>query len=241
MTIEADTIAHLIGALTKAYENGESDGTLAIRANEILNPPPPERFANRESFSGTQVEGALCVYEWMMEMREDNRLIGEWWDGLGSPGMRMVSIQAGDICDRAFNHMDSMGYDFVAAYDFEFVPAICSMIDWDALCKDNQYDSGRYDPDINAMVITMIAADRARCCDPQRRSFQKKDKATPTPEQFVAECRIEADKQWCYSDLVSDHPEHVEQAMKADEDPAEFIEWLGQKYDLTPRAPAVAG
>lgn len=201
----------------------------------------PERFANRETFNYAQVEGALCAYEWMLGVREDNIAINDLWDAIGSPGMRMVSIQAGDICDRAFKLMESMGYEFTDAYDFEFVPTICAMLDWAALCDDNQWDRGRYDPDIHAMVVTMIAADRAGCCDPMRRSFQKKDKAALTPEQFVAECRIEADRQWCYGDLVPDHPERVEEAMKAGEDPAEFIEWLGEKYDLTPRAPAPAG
>lgn len=233
MTIDAATVHLHAGAVTPSFTGAPPDDTLPTRA--------AERFANRETFAYAQVEGALCVYEWMLGARENINLIEGWWDTLGSPGMRMASIQAGDICDRAYKHMESIGYEFTDAYDFEFVPAVCGMIDWNALCNDNQYDRGRYDPDIHAMVVTMIAADRARCCDPMRRSFQRTDKASPTPEQFVARCCAEAELQWGYAGLVSDHMERVQEAMKADEDPAEFIEWLGQKYDLTPRAPATGG
>ena len=53
-------------------------------------------------------------------------------------------------------------------------------------------------------------------------------------EDYTYLCRREANKQWCYADLVSDHPERVEQAWGLGEQPADFIRWLGEKYDLTP-------
>lgn len=136
----------------------------------------PERFSKRDSFNFAQVEGALCVRDWMLE-NQDNPKLKEWQDGLGSPGMRMLAMQAGDICDRAFKHMESSGYEFVGAYDFEFVPDVCARLDWDALANDNQYDKGRYEPDIAALVVTLITADKAHQTVPRRRNFQKRDAA----------------------------------------------------------------
>lgn len=134
----------------------------------------PERFSKRDAFNFAQVEGALCAWEWMLGNQGHPKL-DEWHDRLGSPGMRMLAMQAGDICDRAFKHMESSGYEFVGAYDFEFVPDVCARLDWDALAKDNQYSDGLYEPDIPALVTTMITADKAQQTDPRRRSFQKRD------------------------------------------------------------------
>lgn len=191
----------------------------------------PERFADRETFNYTQVEGALCVYEWMMEAREKVPAIDSWFDTLGSPGMRCCAIQAGDICDRAYRHLGALGYEFHSAYDFEFVPDVCAKLDWDALCNDNQYDGPRYNPDINAIVVALIAADMAKHSDPLRRDYQR---VQLTPSEYIAACRREGERQWGYGDLVSDHPEKVTKAMEMDEAPAEFVKWLGEKYDLTP-------
>ena len=55
-----------------------------------------------------------------------------------------------------------------------------------------------------------------------------------TLQEFRRRCRIEANKQWCYAELVNDHPERAEQAWQLKETPADFIRWLGEKYDLTP-------
>jgi hypothetical protein len=51
-------------------------------------------------------------------------------------------------------------------------------------------------------------------------------------QSFVAACRWQANKQWCYGGLVDDHPERVEQAYQLKENPKAFIRWLGEKYDL---------
>lgn len=197
----------------------------------------PERFSERNSFNFAQVEGALCAWEWLLEVRakptgEVGQIIDGWWDGLGSPGMRMCAMQAGDICDRAFKHMEAMGYEFAGAYDFEFVPDLCAMLDWNALCGDNQFNDGIYDPDIDALVVAMIAAEKSRQPDHKRRLFQS---TTPTPEEYIAACRREAERQWGYGDLVSDHPERITAAMEAGQSPTEITYELGVKYDLIPK------
>jgi hypothetical protein len=55
-----------------------------------------------------------------------------------------------------------------------------------------------------------------------------------TLENYKRRCRIEANKQWCYAGLVDDHEDRVNQAWGMSEDPADFIRWLGEKFDLTP-------
>ena len=54
-------------------------------------------------------------------------------------------------------------------------------------------------------------------------------------ETYKRECLDEAKKQWAYEDLVKDHGDRVyDQGFASGETPAEFIKWLGNKYDLTP-------
>ena len=55
-----------------------------------------------------------------------------------------------------------------------------------------------------------------------------------TYTDYKRRCRVEANRQWCYAGLVEDHPERVRQAWQLREKPATFIQWLGEKYDLTP-------
>lgn len=52
--------------------------------------------------------------------------------------------------------------------------------------------------------------------------------------QYLEECRTAAQLQWCYSELPDDHVERAQQAFELGEEPADFIRWLGEKYDLTP-------
>ncbi len=189
------------------------------------------RFADTHRYNYAQVEGALCVFEHIIENREQEPY-KDLLEGLGWSAMRMVSIQAGDICDRAFKHMESLGYEFGGAYDWEFVPAVCDRLDWDALCNDNQYNRGHYDPDIDNLVNVLITAEMAREPDPGKRLFHKEEM---TPDDYIALCRTEADRQWGYADLVSDHPEQITAAMEAGQTPTEITYELGKKYDLTPK------
>lgn len=52
-------------------------------------------------------------------------------------------------------------------------------------------------------------------------------------ECYLDECRSEGKRQWCYAEFVDDHLERAEQAYNLGETAAEFIKWLGEKYDLT--------
>lgn len=192
------------------------------------NQPTTTRFSDTSSFTVLQTEAALCAWEWMCEERDSARL-RPYFEGFGSSAMRHCSMQAGDIALRVHDHMQAQGYEFADAYDWEFVPSVLTRLDWTALIEDNQFNKGIYAPDVHSIFCSMVAAEKARCANPEHRAFQLTREAS-----YAAKCRAEAERQWGYGDLVTDHPERVTNAMEAGEDPATFILWLGEKYDLTP-------
>jgi len=120
----------------------------------------PGKFRDRTEYTYAQVEGALCAWEWMIHNADRAPLKG-WFETIGSSGMRMVSMQVGDICNRVYKHMEANGYEFEHAYDWMFVPGVIGYVDWDLLIDDNQYNGAPYDPDIHAIFTAMVAADKA--------------------------------------------------------------------------------
>lgn len=192
----------------------------------------PEKFRERDVYSYAQVEGALCAWEWVLGNAEKEPM-KSYFEGVGSAGMRMASIQAGDICDRAYKHMEAHGYEFVGSYDWEFVPAVLTRIDWNTLINDNQWNGPAYEPDIDAIFTAIFAADKAQS-SPDLRRFAKNDTLLAPLDRWLERARIEARKQWAYAELIDDHIERAQEAHKAEQDPAEFVKWLGEKYDLIP-------
>lgn len=197
-----------------------------------------QKFRDLKALNTTQIEAALCAWEWMCENRDGDQL-GELFQNHGTVAMRWVSMQAGHIVCLVHDHMLAQGYEFADAYDWEFVPSVLQKLDWGILVDDNQDGGEPYKPNIHAIFCAMVAADKASQAEPKYRSFQKPEPAPDiqafTPDQYIAACRAEAEAQWGYGDLVSDHREKVTNAMEAAEDPATFIQWLGEKYDLTPK------
>lgn len=191
-----------------------------------------KKFRDTTSFTYIQMEAALCAWEWMLENTK-HEIFGSMFEDLGYSAMRMVAVQAGDIAARVHDHMEEQGYEYTSAYDWKFVPDVLLRLDWKALTEDNQYSGAPYQPDIHAIFVAMVAADKAHQTNPQLRDFQSK---TLTPEQYIAACRQEAERMWGYGDLVSDHPERVTEGMERDETPAQVMHELGVKYDLTPRS-----
>ncbi|MCO5730117.1 hypothetical protein [Rhizobium sp. SSA_523] len=194
------------------------------------------KFRENDLFTTLQLEAALCAWEWMCEAR-DGDLLKPLFEGIGSSAMRHVSMQAGDIALRVHNHMESQGYEFVNAYDWEFVPEVLRRLDWDKLISDNQYGGEPYEPDIQGIFCAMVTADKASSVDPSNRDFHRT--MLMSVDKYTAACWAEADRQWGYGDLVYDHGERVNEARENEEDPVDFIKWLGEKYGLTPASEAV--
>lgn len=181
----------------------------------------PEKFRDKPSFSPLEMEAALCAWEWMLESR-DKEPLDSHFKGLGYAAMRHCSIQAGSIALAVYEEMEQQDYEFEDAYDWEFVPSVICRLDWAALTEDNQYNGAPYWPDIPALLAGFLAANPT--------SFTKRDRNAEWRAKAKAECQ----KQWAYPGLLDDHAERSSQACANGEDPAEFVKWLGEKYDLIP-------
>jgi hypothetical protein len=172
-----------------------------------------------KTFSYLEMEAALCIWECIESWtggdnpREDwEKLRGE----VGSASLRSASIELApwllsvfDICTKA----DRDFFDGIA-YDWEVVPMIMNHID-PAKIDWIFYGSEGKPPEAGA-VASLVA--RQHLLD-----------------EYIRDCRLEAGRQWAYSDLVSDHAERVEsQGFESGDEPKEFVKWLGEKYDLSP-------
>ena len=202
------------------------------KKEETMTETTSQKFRERDSYTTLQMEAALCAWEWMCENR-DHAMLKKYFDDMGSAAMRHCSMQAGDIALRVHDHMSSRGYGYADAYDWEFVPGVLLRLDWHALTSDNQFGGANYDPDVDAIFVAMVAADKARNTEPDRRSFYVEK---PVFNDWEAKARAAADRLWRYADLIVDHEEKAMAAYTNGEDPAEFAKWLGEKYGLTPAA-----
>lgn len=173
---------------------------------------------NREHFTPLEMEGALCAWEHMCEER-DRPPFRQLFDDMGSAAMRSCAIQAGAIASHVYSLMEQRHIEFADPYDWEFVPAVLARLDWKLLTEDNQFDGSPYLPDLDDLLTSMMEA------APDRYE-----------NSWLRSARHAAEQQWAYAELIDDHPELVEHAMKNSEDPAEFVKALGEDYDLIPAA-----
>lgn len=190
------------------------------------------KFRDRDSYTTLQMEAALCAWEWMCENREHEQLKPHF-ESHGSAVMRHCSMQAGDIALRVHDHMTAQGFEFVDAFDWEFVPGVLLRLDWQSLIQDNQFAGLPYQPDPHAIFCAMFAEDRARYTEATHRAFHK---TKVSSEWWVQEARAAAEAQWCYADLISDHVDAAKIAWEKGEDPISFSRELGEELDLTPAA-----
>lgn len=158
------------------------------------------------------LEAALCAWEHILDNHK-TALWKEWLEKIGYSAMRHCSMQAGEIALAVFELMESKGFEHHDAYDWEFVPDVLHLLDWDKLVEHNQYGGPAYEPDLETILATMMA--------------NRPDSFVDT---WIEEARREAKKQWCYEDLVSDHDDKIDRT----ETPAEWVKRIGEKYDLTP-------
>lgn len=200
------------------------------------------KFRDRTSFSALDVDCALCAFDEMLQLRWDEKqsemaesgdvdfpehviALNKWWDGLGTGGMRSVAIQAGAICNAVYQHMQAQNWEFLGAFDFEITPDVLKRLDWDALCNDNQYSGKPYEPAPGPIFDAMVAEEAERQPDPEKRCFR---------DCWMDKARSAAKTLWAYPELLDDHAERVAAAKASGENPKEFVQWLGEKYDLIP-------
>lgn len=88
-----------------------------------------------------RMEAALCIWEAMLEAREESKLVAPTWQtelehafrGRGSVEMRHVAIALSDDALRTFeligSHEGAEELDLIP-YDWEFIPAFVALVDW---------------------------------------------------------------------------------------------------------------
>jgi len=186
-----------------------------------------DRFQDRRAFDFPLVEGALCAWEHMIEQR-DSETFKELFEQYGSAAMRSCAMQAGAICDLVYKHMEAAGYEFHSAYDWEFVPAVCNLLDWPALIDDNQYSGPAYKPDIRTLFAAILDAPEIA------EHFERSDVGREKDKRFswMAEAKRYAAHIWCFEGLIDEHQERADAAFAAGEDVYQFVQELGEAYDL---------
>ncbi|TYO65472.1 hypothetical protein FXV83_16180 [Bradyrhizobium hipponense] len=155
--------------------------------------------------------------------KEAEQQMAQYCEDYGARGMRWAAWQMAPIIESVWAIMPEADRDGMICWDFEFVPEF--MI----YCLN--FGDGE---DVNPVVArpedlrSLYQAARARC----KAFVSKYPPSTRERDQFIKDCRDEAEEQWCYADLISDHPDEVQRAFEAKEKPAEFVKALGEELEL---------
>lgn len=193
-----------------------------------------------KEYTHLEVEAALCVWECLNEwtlasedeveaMRvncdsEHTAMRLEWIEmrrQTGASEMRSQSIVLGKWCLEMYDIITKHDPDFFDywSYDWEVIPAMLKH----AISKDGKVSMYR-----GGYVYTggpLIDPHSAAPLVAQEFAF----------EHFEIECRFEAKDQWGYEELIEEQSDRVYQAFTIGDEPKDFVKWLGEKYDLTPR------
>lgn len=176
-------------------------------------------MTTEKKFDYLEVEAALCVWEWINDVTlglGGHNTSPEWIklrEEIGSGELRHQSIALGQWClavyDICVKH-DPEFFDGIA-YDWEVIPMIMAHARDDDGTPVIHPEGGRLQP---PQHVAMFVA-REHLFD-----------------EFERSCIHEAHRQWAYGDLPLDHEERTESAFVSGDEPAAFIKWLGEKYDL---------
>lgn len=170
----------------------------------------------RKQYTHLEMEAALCVWEWINDVTLDDtpQMIEEWVtlrEGVGSVELRHQSIVLGKWCLKIYDLLTKQDGSFfeAMAYDWEVIPMMMRYAS-DPAGVPAIYKESLPDPNAIAQLVAREVL------------FQR----------YVWDCEREADKQWKYRDLVSDHDDVIERAFEDGEEPAAVIKDLGEELEL---------
>ena len=155
--------------------------------------------------------------------KEAEQQMAQYCEDYGARGRRSAAWALAPLIESVWAIMKEEDRDGMICWDFEFVPEFM-------LYCLNFNDGEDVKPVVEGAekLRDLYYAARARC-----KAFKSsKPGSTRDRDQFIKDCREEAEEQWCYADLISDHPDAVQSAFEAKEKPAEFVKALGQELDL---------
>jgi hypothetical protein len=79
-----------------------------------------------------QVATALCIWEAMLERRENNPQMDRYWNDFGTVMMRQCVIKLTPIAERVWAQLSEDEQDGIAApFDWSFIPAFVDHVYWD--------------------------------------------------------------------------------------------------------------
>jgi hypothetical protein len=149
--------------------------------------------------------------------------MAQYCEDYGARGMRWAAWKMAPVIESVWSTMPAEDQDGMICWDFEFVPEFM------LYCLN--FDKGE---DVAPVVErpedlrSLYQSARARC-----KAFKStKPPSTRERDQFIKDCREEAEEQWCYADLISDHADAVQIAFEKKEKPAEFVKALGEELEL---------
>lgn len=112
-----------------------------------------------KSFSYDDVEAAMCIWEWLFDDNK-NETIAKLFETYGTGGMRSATIQISSTVEAAWQITQErelpagIGED---SFDWEFVPAVCRVLDWDKLVGNNQHGDAMWSPPVEDIIAALIA------------------------------------------------------------------------------------
>lgn len=159
--------------------------------------------------------------------------ITDWCNNFGAATMRDQAWQISPVIESAWSNMSEAERDGDICWDFEFVPQFL------LYCVKFNPKSEYLKPVATGHEALIKAYREARA---KAAEFKGGPASSHQRDIYIRECKAEARKQWAYEDLVTDDcPSRtnyaggrMQQAFEMGEKPAEFVKWLGEKYDLTP-------
>lgn len=161
-------------------------------------------MARSLTYTPLEVEAALCVWEWMID-RADKEL-KDFFEGHGWGCMRLLATDLGRWCQQVYLKAEET-FEFDVCFDWELVPSMMQMIDFD-VAIESQYSTGpEVFPDVDESAAKLIAAYR------------------PGQWRYHAASHARLKYAVDLSDLGIDEP-------ILDEDPTACVNRLAEKYGL---------
>ena len=193
------------------------------------------------------IETAMCIYM----VLEDSRLafgetrsdehpfkaaelaIPDWCGNFGAFTMRDQAWQLAPRIEEVWRTMSEEERDGGICWDFEFIPEFVLY----CLKFDENEENIEFLADTVDGLRDLYRKGRATAA-----AFPAGPGSTRQRDQFIKDCKEEAERQWAYPDLVTDDcvtrtnyaGSRMQQAFEMGEKPADFVKWLGEKYDLSP-------
>lgn len=121
------------------------------------------KYLNDELVPLERVHTALCIWEWLLARHSggDAHITAMFAD-CGYVCMRFSSVIAAEVVDNCWYYMGTNHIQLpdLEVFDWEFVPVVCSLLDWTGIAANQQYGSDLpvHDPkEIMAKLLAMKA------------------------------------------------------------------------------------